>query len=157
MTGEDLSRLRSIADYQYGPRAGAALFPDDTTLEYSKGTGRIRHAYSGNELVASFRPTDGYLTLTIGGAKRLVEGVEGLNYTVTVLDDVAEVVAQGRNVMARHVVEAGEDIRPGDEVIVLDGYGKVVAVGKAILNRVEMLAFDVGVAVKVRRGRDRHR
>lgn len=153
----DLRRVRGIADYQFGPGCGAALFTDGASVVHSKRTGRIRHIYSGKTLIASLRPTDGLLTLTIGGAERLVSGVESLGCTVTVMDDVAEFVSKGRNVFARHVVEAGDGIRPGDEVVVLDSKRVVLAVGRALLNREEMLAFSVGVAVKTRRGRERDR
>jgi 7-cyano-7-deazaguanine tRNA-ribosyltransferase len=57
--------------------------------------------------------------------------------------------------MAKHVVDAGDDIRPGDEVIVLDSKNGVVAVGRALLTGEEMLAYGTGVAVKTRRGRDK--
>ncbi len=153
----DLRRIRGIADYQFGPGCGAALFPDGISVERSKRTGRIRQINFGDTLIASLRPTDGLLTLTILGAERLVSGVGSLGCTVTVMDDVAEFVSKGRNVFARHVMEAGEGIRPGDEVVVLDSKGVVLAVGRALLNREEMLAFSVGVAVKTRRGRERDR
>jgi predicted RNA-binding protein (TIGR00451 family) len=55
------------------------------------------------------------------------------------------------------VVEAHPDIRPGQEVIVVDGEDNAIAVGKAILTPEEMLVFKTGVAVKIRRGRKRHR
>jgi uncharacterized protein with predicted RNA binding PUA domain len=76
-----------------------------------------------------------------------------LGYIVTVLDDVADVIAEGKNVFAKHVVDAGEKIRPGDEVIVVDSEKKVLAVGRALLRREEILSFGVGVAVRTRRGR----
>ena len=157
VTQDDLRRLRSIADYQFGRGTGRALFPDDARIEYSRRTGRTRHIHLGDELIANFRPRDGLLTLTIAGAERITGQIRDFGYTVVIVDDVAEVVAQGRNVMAKHVVEAGGRIRPGCEVIVVDGGKKVVAVGKATLTREEMLAFEVGAAVKVRRGRDRDR
>jgi predicted RNA-binding protein (TIGR00451 family) len=153
----DLERVRAVADYQFGRGAGRALFPEDTAIEYSRNTGKPRHLEAGGALVASYRPNDALFTLTIAGARRLVEGVEGLGYTVTILDDVVEAVEQGRNVFARHVVDAGDAVRPGDEVVVLDSRREVVAVGRALLNRREMLSFRTGAAVKVRRGRNRHR
>ena len=60
-------------------------------------------------------------------------------------------------VSPKHVVDAGEEIRPGDEVIVLYSKREVLGVGRALLNLEEMLAFDVGVAVKIRRGSARDR
>jgi 7-cyano-7-deazaguanine tRNA-ribosyltransferase len=51
----------------------------------------------------------------------------------------------------------GEDIRPGNEVIIVDESNNVQAVGKALLTRDEMLSFTSGLAVKVRRGKKRDR
>jgi predicted RNA-binding protein (TIGR00451 family) len=154
---EDLRRIRGIADYQFGRGAGMVLFPDDVSIDYSRNTGRIRHIYAGEELLAAFRPNDGLFTLTIAGAKRLISGLGDFDYTVVVDDDVSEFVGQGRNVFAKHVVDACEKIRPGDEVIVVDSGRNVLAVGKAVMIRKEMLAFKRGVAVKVRRGRETDR
>ena len=156
MEGE-LRRIRGVVDYQFGPGCGMALFPDSVTITHSRNTGRIRHIHLDGALLATLRPTDGLFTLTMAGAERLVSKVVDLDYAVTLADDVAEFVAEGRNVFAKHVVDAGDDVRPGDEVIVLDSKRSVLAVGRAMLNREEMLAFDVGVAVRVRRGRSRHR
>lgn len=149
----DLRRLRRIADYQFGSGCGEALFPDGISIEYSKNTGRIRHVRLDGVLLASLRPTDSLYALTIAGAEMLASEVESLGFTVTVLDEVAEFISQGRNVFAKHVVDAGGKIRPRDEVIILDSKRRVLAVGRALLNREEMLAFGVGVAVKTRKGR----
>jgi predicted RNA-binding protein (TIGR00451 family) len=154
---EDLRRIRGIADYQFGRGAGMVLFPDDVSIDYSRNTGRIRHIHAGEELLAAFRPNNGLFTLTIAGAKRLISGLGDFGYTVVVDDDVSEFVGQGRNVFVKHVVDACEKIRPGDEVIVVDSGRNVLAVGKAVMIRKEMLAFKRGVAVKVRRGRETDR
>ena len=154
---EDLRRIRAIADYQFGFGTGCALFPEGTSFEYSKRTGKIRFIWIGETLISALRPTDGFLTFTIAGAERLVSSVNPLGCTVTIQDDVVEVIAQGRNVMAKHVVEAGSCIRPGDEVIVLNSKKEVQALGRALLTREEMFVFRTGVAVRTRRGRDRDR
>lgn len=153
----DLKRIRAIADYQFGFGIGDALFPEDASFERSRRTGKIRFIWIGETLLSALRPTDGFLTFTIAGAERLVLSVNSLGCTVTVQDDVAEVIAQGRNVMAKHVVEAGSGIRPGDEVVVLNSKKEVQAVGRALLTAEEMLAFRTGVAVRTRRGRERDR
>ena len=76
---------------------------------------------------------------------------------VVVIDDVLEFIVQGKNLFAKHAIEAGPGIRPDDEVIVRDTSGSVVAVGKAVLTSEEMLRFKNGQAVNVRRGKERHR
>jgi uncharacterized protein with predicted RNA binding PUA domain len=154
---QDLRRIRAIVDYQFGSGVGEALFPEEASFERSRRTGKIRFIWIGETLISALRPTDGFLTFTIAGAERLVAAVNSLGCTVTIQDDVAEVIVQGRNVMARHVVEAGGGIRPGDEVIVLNSKKEVQAVGRALLTSEEMLTFRTGVAVRTRRGRERDR
>jgi predicted RNA-binding protein (TIGR00451 family) len=150
----ELGRIRGIANYQFGPGSGSALFPDSVLIDYSRKTGKIRHVRIGDLLVASLRPTDGLFTLTIFGAERLISS-NLIDYSVTVMDEVSEFVSQGKNVFAKHVIAAGEKIRPGDEVVVLDQKKRVIGVGRALLTREEMLTFKVGVAVKTRRGKNR--
>jgi predicted RNA-binding protein (TIGR00451 family) len=150
----ELRRIRGIANYQFGPGSGVALFPDNVSIDYSRNTGKIRLVRIGDLIVASLRPTDGLFTLTIFGAESLISSMHK-DYTVIVKDEVSEFVSQGKNVFAKHVLEAGEKIRPGDEVIVLDQKNRVIAVGRALLIREEMLSFKVGVAVKTRRGKNR--
>lgn len=154
---KDITRLRAVADYQFGRGAGAALFPDETRIEYSKNTGKPRHLWAGEELVANYRPNDALFTVTIAGARRLVAALEEFKYSVRIMEDVVEVVEQGKNVFAKHVRDAGESIRPGDEVVVVDECGEVVAVGKSKMNRDDMLSFKTGTAVRVRRGRKKDR
>ena len=152
MINQDLAKIRSIAEYQYGNNAGLHLFPDNVKIIYSHNTGRIRHIFLSNELQATFRPTDGLFTLTIAAGQRLIDEVPDLNYVVTVSDEVKEFVAKGKNVFAKYVIDASERIRPGDETIITDEHKKVIAIGKALLTRDEMKTFKRGVAVKVRRG-----
>lgn len=150
--GEELRRIRAVAEYQFGHGAGLALFPDDVRIVRSRNTGRIRHVYLGSTLLATFRPNDGVFTLTIAAAKRLTSQISDLSYTVAVSEDVAEFISQGKNVFAKHVLSAGEKIRPGDEVIIITEKVGVVGVGRALLLSEEMKAFKIGVAVKTRRG-----
>lgn len=149
---EDLKRIRSVADYQFGIGVGAKLFPEDVKITYSKRTGRIRYVYLNGERLVTLRPTDGLFSLSIVGARRIAENASLAKCFVVIKNDVAEFVADGGDVFAAHVVRADSDIRPKDEVVVVDENGKVLAVGKAVLSGEEMYAFKSGVAVKVRRG-----
>jgi uncharacterized protein with predicted RNA binding PUA domain len=149
---DDLRRIRAVAEYQFGPGSGAALFPDGVRIVHSRNTGRIRHIHLGDALLATFRPNDGVFTLTIAAAERLLAQVPDLGYTVTVNEEAAEFVSKGKNVFAKHVISAGEKIRPGDEIIIVAEKSGVIGVGKALLISEEMKAFKIGVAVKTRRG-----
>ncbi|NLB00235.1 MAG: pseudouridine synthase [Methanomicrobiales archaeon] len=147
-----LKRIRTIADFQFGAGAGDAVFPDECAFQFST-TGRIRQVRLGKERLATVRAQDGRLTLGIVGAARLAAHLAPPAYRVVVQEDVAPFVADGKNAMAKHVIAADEGIRPGDEVLVVTGADLLLATGAALLSGREMLAFNYGVAVKVRQGR----
>lgn len=147
----DLERIRGIANYQFGEGCGETIFPGNVEIIYSKNTGRVRHIYLDGVLLATLKPTDGLFSLTLAGGSRLLH-CPSFKSIVKIKDEVAEFILKGRSVFAKHVVEADESIRPGEEVVIVDSSGGIVAVGRAILNGREMITFETGVAVKVRRG-----
>jgi uncharacterized protein with predicted RNA binding PUA domain len=147
-----LSRIRSTADYQFGKGVGVKLFPENVDITYSKATGRIRYLHLDGERLATLRPTDGLLSLSITAAQLVAENRGFAKCFVTVQSDVSDFIADGRDVFAVHVVKVDEEVRAKDEVIVLDEDHRVLAVGRALLSASEMKAFKTGVAVKVRRG-----
>ena len=125
------------------------LFPDGVNVAFSRRTGRIRYVFLNDERLATMRPTDGLFSLSVAGAKRVAGAAK---CCVEVRDDVSKFIAEGGDVFAVHVVGADDEIRARDEVVVVEGKGKVLAVGRAVLSGEEMRAFKRGVAVKVRRG-----
>ncbi|WP_309491972.1 PUA domain-containing protein [Candidatus Hecatella orcuttiae] len=153
MPEDALQKIRSIANYQFSRGAGKALFPEGVTIRHSKRTGKVREVIWKGRLLASLRATSGTFALTLEGFKRLLEAFKPPRFRVTVQNDVAELIRQGRTVFAKHVKDADPAIRPQDEVAVVDEDGELLAVGKALLSGVEMVAFQCGKAVRVRRGR----
>jgi len=144
-------RTQVIADYQFGGLCGTMLFPDGCEFMLST-TGRIRQILYEKKRLATIRAQDGRLTLGIEGARRLQACLPPPGYRVVVAEDVAEFIAQGKNVFAKHVVAADVGIRAGDEVLVTADGDRLLACGTAILSGAEMLAFNYGGAVKVRQG-----
>jgi uncharacterized protein with predicted RNA binding PUA domain len=147
-----LKRIRSTADYQFGKGIGVKLFPENVEILYSKATGRIRYVNLNGERLATLRPTDGLLSLSIPAAQRIVKNAVPAQCFVTVQNDVSKFIADGGDVFAAHVIKADDAVHAKDEVIVVDEAGKVLAVGRAMLSSSEMKAFKTGVAVKVRHG-----
>jgi len=147
-----LQRIRSVADYQFGRGNGEKLFPETVEIQFSRATGRIRYVSLNGERLATYRPTDGLLSLSLFAAKLLIASSDSLECSVSVRSDVARFVAEGGDVFAAHVVNVEDSVHAKDEVIVLDEAGKVIGVGRALLSGGEMHAFKTGVAVKVRHG-----
>jgi conserved protein with predicted RNA binding PUA domain len=148
-----LRRVRTIADFQFGSKVGLALFPDECRFQLST-TGRIRQVLLQDERLATVRAQDGRLTLGIAGGVRLREATLPPAYRVVVQEDVAPFIAGGKNAFTKHVVAADASIRAGDEVLVVAPDDRLLATGAAQLSGGEMLAFNYGVGVKVRQGRD---
>jgi predicted RNA-binding protein (TIGR00451 family) len=149
---EALKRIRAVADYQFGKGVGAELFPERARILFSKRTGRIRYVYLDDKRLATLRPTDGYFSLSIRGARRVAEHAPQAACFVTVQKEVSRFIVGGGDVFAAHVLEADAEIRAKDEVVVVDSGGNVLAVGRAALCGEEMASFKRGIAVKVRRG-----
>ena len=92
------------------------------------------------------------MALTPDGASLLLSGVKTPPNLVVVQAGVADVVRQGGDVFAKHVVQADTNLRPAEEVIVTDQLGALVGVGRAVLSGHDMMYFKRGVAVKLRKG-----
>ena len=102
--------------------------------------------------LATFRAEDGLLTLGIEGARRLHEVLPFPRMRVVVNEDAEPFARKGKNVFAKFVVDADPEIRPYDEVLVVNRNGELLATGQTLLNGEELKVFQSGLAVKVRRG-----
>lgn len=149
-----LPRVRRIADFQFGRGAGLALFPDDVTFSFSN-TKRVRYVSLGKERLVTLRASDGRFTLGYPGAKRLHAYLPAPQNRVEVIDDAAPFVADGKNAMAKHVVNSDSNILAEDEVFVVDKDDNLIATGMAVLSGSEMIGFNYGTAVKVRQGKNK--
>lgn len=149
-TPKEVIKLRAVADYLFDKDVGKALFPDGIRVVKSKG--RIRQVWLAGEPVCAIRASDGFIVLNRKGAELVHAALRPPRLRVTVSDDAAPFVAKGRSVFAKHVVAADPEIRPAEEVLVVDSNNSLLASGKTLLTGVEMVAFNIGKAVKVRRG-----
>ena len=145
-------KIMAVADYQFGKGASQALFSGDLQVIRSKNTGKIRNVIVDGIHIASLRAQDGFFTLRIEGAKRLHAHFPYPRLRVVVTEDSAEFNRIGKNVFSKFVVDADNNIRPGDEVLIVNERDELLAVGKTLMNRVEMLHFNKGMCVKVREG-----
>jgi len=145
-------KVRCIADYQFGKGTGTKLFPENIEIQYSPRTGRIRFINLDNKRLATLRPTDGRLALSLTAAQTIAEHIPEAKCFVTVQNAVAPYIAKGGDVFAVHVVAVDEEVCAKDEVIITDENHQVLAVGRTLLSSNEIHAFKTGVAVKTRHG-----
>jgi conserved protein with predicted RNA binding PUA domain len=145
-------RVRSIADYQFGRGVGTKLFPEEITIQLSPRTGRIRYINLDGERLATLRPTDGLLSLSIKAAETMAKDIPEAKCFVTVKNEVASYIAKGGDVFAVHVIKVDDEVGAKDEVIAIDEDHQVLAVGRTLLSSGEIRAFKTGAAVKTRHG-----
>jgi len=148
----DIDDIRTIARYQFGADAGEALFPVGEQFEVTRtSSGRPRQIRAGVGRIATYE-RDGRFRLGIEGGRRLNATLPEGSYRVVVGEESDPFVREGRNAFAKFVLEADEAIRPRDEVLVTREDGTLLGVGRAELAGEGMLAFDSGMAVKMRDG-----
>lgn len=142
--------IMAIAEYQFGEGAGEAF--KGAFVELSRKTGMPRQINAGGKHLATFRADDGLLTLGIEGAKKLHEVLPYPRMRVVVSEDAEPFARKGKSVFAKFVVDADPNIRPYDEVLVVNTRDELLATGQSLLNGEELKVFQNGLAVKVRRG-----
>ena len=128
-----LLRYRAHADFYFGPGAGDALLQGKIVV-------RGREIQDEAKKPLASWTINGSMVLSMQGAKRL----ERLGRYIVRIGDF---LPKG-SLLAPGVVEADEQIRPGDEVIVVGE--KAFGVGKARMSGWEMAASSRGVAVDLR-------
>jgi len=149
--GSDWRRISVMVDYLFGRGVSRALPRSGFQLTYSRRSGRVKLIHQGGRLFATVKP-NGAMALSLDGAALLSKSPRFKENCVQVNDDVVQFVKGGRSVFNKFVVRAGKNVYPRSEVAIVDGKGRVVGVGMAVLNGAHMTQFKTGVAVKVRAG-----
>ncbi|QLG27785.1 DUF5591 domain-containing protein [Halorarum halophilum] len=136
--------VRALADYMLGDGAGDDLFDElNTTSRYPK----LQVRDDEGEQLATMVPNYGVLAFTLAGARRWVE-----SDAPTKRVEIDGFVPRG-SVLAPGVLDADDDIRVGDEVVV-EG-PKAFAVGRATMSGPEMRSSTRGESVQVRHSEER--
>ena len=133
-----LLRYRAHADFYFGQGAGDALLAGKIVV-------RGREIQDENKRPLATWTINGNMALSMAGAKRL----EPLGrYTVR----IGDFLPRG-SLLAPGVVDADEEIRPGDEVIITGE--QAFGIGRAKMSGWEMVASRRGVAVEIRHIKER--
>ena len=133
--------LASLAAFQFGPEVAEALFPPDLRLQ---GRPWFQRLVDGKgETLATWKEDPGCLRLTVPGGKRIRSRAGG--YSVEVRGGVE---LRG-DLFAPGVRGAGDDIRIGDEVLLVRGE-EFLGVGEARVPGPWMGKLPRGMVVKVR-------
>ncbi|MCK5636151.1 MAG: tRNA-guanine(15) transglycosylase, partial [Thermoplasmatales archaeon] len=138
------------ADMQFGKNAFNALFDGEIKIVKSRKTGKIRNIYCNDKHILSMRAGDGLFTLKIDGAKKLHEFFKTPILRVIINKDAVPFIINGKSVFAKFVINCDNNLRPNDECIIVDEKDNFLGTGRCLLNKIEMLSFNFGMAVKVR-------
>ena len=149
-----IRQVKAISDYQFGRDITDILFEDvqEIHLQRSRSTNKIRYIFHSVNLMLTLRPKNGFFTLSFYAAKLIIKNFISPKMRVVVLNEISEFIEKGRNVFCKHVVDIDENLRPLDEVIVVNQNDKLLAIGRLKLPVSYVKSFSSGVAVNVRKG-----
>ncbi|MFX1302809.1 MAG: PUA domain-containing protein [Promethearchaeota archaeon] len=149
-----LRQIKAISDYQFGKEITDILFDDIEQIHFerSPNTHKIRYIYYKNNLLLTLRPTNGFFTLTLYSAQKLINKISPPKLRIIVLNDISEFIKKGRNVFCKHVTDIDEDLRPLDEVIIVNQNDELLGIGKLKIPVSYVKSFSYGIAVNVRKG-----
>jgi len=152
-----LRQIKAISDYQFGKEITDVLFDDLERIHFerSPNTNKIRYIHYRSNLLLTLRPTNGFLTLSLFSAQILTKRIRPPKLRVIVLNDISEFIKKGRNVFCKHVIDIDENLRPLDEVIVVNQDDELLGIGKLKIPVSYVKSFSHGVAVNIRKGIDK--
>ncbi|MHA2181628.1 MAG: PUA domain-containing protein [Promethearchaeota archaeon] len=152
-----LRQAKAISDYQFGKDITNLLFEDidRIRIQRSSATKKIRYIFLRDNLILTLRPTNGFLTLSIHSARIIMAKFRAPKLRVIVLNEISEFIKKGRNVFCKHVIDIDENLRPFDEVIVVNQDDDLLAIGRLKLSAISVKSFSSGIAVNVRKGVDK--
>ena len=149
-----LRKVKAICDYQFGQEITDILFEDESKIQFffSRNTGKIKHIYQDNNLLLNLRPTNGYFTLSLFSAEKIIDNTPLPKLRTVVMSEVSEFIRMGRNVFCKHVVDIDSTLRANDEVIVVNQNNDLLAIGKLVIPVPYIKSFQTGIALKIRKG-----
>jgi predicted RNA-binding protein (TIGR00451 family) len=149
-----LRKVKAISDYQFGQSITDILFEneDEINFKFSKNTGKIKHVYDKDNLILNLRPTNGFFTLSLFSAVKIIKSIPPLKLRAIVMNEISEFIRKGRNVFCKHVIDIDDSLRPSDEIIVVNQENEILAIGKLVIPVPYVRSFKTGIAIKVRKG-----
>ncbi len=150
-TSNELIELRSIAELQFKV-PGDILIPEDVYVAVSPNTNKIRLVLRSGVKYLGLRARDYRFNLYIPAGIVLNNSVPHPHMRVYVKKEYVPFIAKGKTLFCKHVLMADPEIRPEDEVLVVDSAGSLLAVGRALIAGHEVVYYKRGEAVKIREG-----
>ncbi|MGA1793308.1 MAG: phosphoadenosine phosphosulfate reductase family protein [Thermoplasmatota archaeon] len=154
--GRDLEEIMSAADSQWGPGAGECLIvPDEPVLlNPCPSPDRLDEIIIRGQVIGSIafnleRMRTSLILRESGGRALSMNGFRPEKGSVVIDDSVIAFLLDGKNLLCPGIVDADRNIKEGDEVLVLDERGAIIACGNARKNGKDLVNTH-GMGVKVR-------
>ncbi|MEM3635433.1 MAG: tRNA guanosine(15) transglycosylase TgtA [archaeon] len=135
-------KISDISKYWFGLN----IFPENVVIVQSPKTKKIKAVYQNSELFTVFRASDMQILLH-AGARELFKKTKYPHFRVKIKNEIKDFVLNKKNVFCKFVVDCDKKIRPGQQVLIVDEEGNLLASGEALLSAREILSFEKGVAV----------
>ncbi|WP_455463613.1 PUA domain-containing protein, partial [Candidatus Hodarchaeum mangrovi] len=147
----DFISLCAILDYHFGVGSHKLIDKKTLEIERSRKTGILRRFSDKEGLLGTFRAQDFSIIPSSSFAKRLHNHIKYPNRRVIAAEESIPFILNNKDMLAKFVTDADPMIRPGEEVLIVDQNDVFLNFGTSILSAQEMLDFERGIAVQVRR------
>lgn len=149
---KDQSIIKSVLKYQFDFDSKTLNSINEISVEKSKSD-RIKDFYINFKRFGTIRASDSVIIPSEHLAKFLHESFPSPKHRVVVDSEVKEFIKEGKSVFAKFVKAMDENLRPGDEcIIVSSDDDELIGFGQVLLNFKEIKYFTRGMVVKTRKG-----
>lgn len=138
----NINFLRMIADFQFGKDIGLQLIPENVKIHGRREFGL--RVFLENKYLLSFRPESGFLSLSLMAGNRIL----GFTNNVVTFDGVK---IEGSTIFSKAISEADPEIRPNDEVLIINKEGNLIATGISYLSGDLLVNMDSGKGIRIRK------
>ena len=118
-------------NYLYGEDIDELFKEREIRYELSNNTNRLRFIYVDDKLFATIT-SNGTYALTIHAANILINYSDYMRNCVMIRNDVEQFIKVGGSVFNKHIIDAGKNVLPDSEAIIINKNKKVIVVGKAL-------------------------
>ncbi|MHA2138413.1 MAG: tRNA guanosine(15) transglycosylase TgtA [Candidatus Hodarchaeales archaeon] len=147
----DKFKLHAILDYQFGSGTHRIFDNMPVTIHRSPKTGILRNFTFQDNILGTLRPTDFSIIPSKSFAKELCDFIPSPRLRVVASNDTIPFVSKNKDLLAKFVENVDPDVKCGEEVFIVDGANNFINSGSAHLSAAEMIQFNHGIAVRVRR------
>ncbi|MDT7875953.1 MAG: PUA domain-containing protein [Sulfolobaceae archaeon] len=151
---KEISYLYDIASYQFSETVSSCLFSAYPyfLIQRSTTTNKIRNILTpDNKLFLVLRAQDNLFSLTEISGMLIKNCTQRPEFRFVVRNEISKFIREGKNVFCKFVVDADENIRYGDEVLVVNEDDELLAIGRARVSGEEVKQYKRGIAVIVKR------